>query len=223
MIKARDSVLWEFWNINRAPFGVLQYCWLPWINSKSHIPQKKHFEVAIFNLPVKILRKLCLTKPGIMPVSDHRITVWVTAPTSLLKQGHPSTIYEVFVFVSKLGRICGFDLSHNLSNNIFLLTLTQKAAPVSTKGEGAHWLLYLSHSGVFTGTTGTEIPVFPTAHTPMDIPFSFPAVTSCCLSCSMFSLNKCPFVHHLEWLTDDDLGLGKTAEKLEISVKLYII
>lgn len=54
-----------------------------------------------------------------MPVSDHRYMVWVTAPTSLLRQGHPSTIYEIFVFVSKLGGICGFDLSHNLSNNIF--------------------------------------------------------------------------------------------------------
>lgn len=159
-----------------------------------------------------------------MPVTVHRITQWVTGPTSLLKQGHPSTICEMFVIVSKLGGICGFDLSHNLSNNIFWLNLTQKAATGSTMGEKARSLLYLSHSSVNTGTTGTEIPVFPTAHThPVDIPFLFPSVASCCPSRSVLYLNKCPFVHHLEGLTDDDLGLEKAAENSEISLKLYIV
>lgn len=63
---------------------------------------------------------LCLTKPGMMSVIDHRITERVTAPTSLLKQGHLGTIYEMFVIVSKLGGICAFDLSHNLTYNVFL-------------------------------------------------------------------------------------------------------
>lgn len=72
-----------------------------------------------------------------MSVIDDRITERVTGPTSLLKQGHPSTIYEMFVIISKLGGICGFDLSHNLSNNIVLLTLTQKAATGSAMGERA--------------------------------------------------------------------------------------
>lgn len=63
-----------------------------------------------------------------MSVIDHRITERVTGPTSLLKQGHPSTIHEMFVIVSKLDGICGFDLSHDLSNNIFLPTLTQKSS-----------------------------------------------------------------------------------------------
>lgn len=91
----------------------------------------------LFLISLKILRMLYLTKPGIISVTDHRITEWVTGPTSLLKQGHPSTIYEIFVIVSKLGGICGFDLSPNLSNNIFLLTLTQKAATGSIMGERA--------------------------------------------------------------------------------------
>lgn len=134
---------------------------------------------------------LYFTKPGIMPVTVHRITQWVTGLTSLLKQGHPSTICEPFVIVSKLGGICGFDLSHNLSNNVFWLNLTQKAATGSTMGEKARSLLYLSHSSVNTGTTGTEIPVFPTAHThPVDILFLFPPVASSCLSCSVLYLNK---------------------------------